>query len=292
MRLPVTFYPGSGPSDIYLASYKEWLAKQSLSVNTLRVYHSRIKQFLLFVEYANLSDQAQSDLNGMNDAMRMYLEFLKESKQSDKSTINANVNALNNFSQFMGIEDTNLQREHCYEKATRVLTLDEQERFLRSVERQQAIRDKALAMVLFYTGLRIGDCARLNVNDIATSAACITLSGDNRVALNKETMIVLKLWLEERNKVDGSKNESGLWLTKQGQRLTISGIAFVIKRIGWQARLVVSTEMLRRTWLTKATDHLSKDELAAKFGGYVSVAAIKRHGVLMPVASEISALEH
>jgi site-specific recombinase XerD len=292
MRLPVTFYPGSGPSDIYLASYKEWLAKQSVAANTLRVYHSRVKQFLLFLEYANLSDQAQSDLTGMNEAMRLYLEFLKESKQRDKSTINANVNALNSFSQFMGIEDSNLQREHCYEKATRVLTLDEQERFLRSVERQQAIRDKALAMVLFYTGLRIGDCARLNVNDIATAAACITLSDENRVALNNETMKVLKLWLEERSKLAGIQNESGLWLTKQGQRLTISGIAFVIKRIGWQAHLVVSTEMLRRTWLTKVTDHLSKHELAAKFGGYISVAAIKKHGVLLPVGPAVSALEH
>ncbi len=292
MRLPVTFYPGGGPSQIYLASYKEWLAKQSVTANTLRAYHSRIKQFLLFLEYANLSDQAQSDLNGMNEAMRLYLDFLKESKQRDKATINANVNALNNFSHFIGIEDTQLQREQCYDKQTRVLTLDEQERFLRSAERQEATRDKALALVLFYTGLRIGDCARLNVNDIATTASCITLNRDTRVQLNQQTMAALKQWLEERNKLAGSATESGLWLTKQGQRLTISGMAFVVKRIGWQARLVVSTEMLRRTWLTKATDHLNKEELAAKFGGYVSVAAIKRHGVLLPVESAMSSLEH
>lgn len=289
MRLPVTFYPGSGPSHSYLASYKEWLAKQSVTANTLRAYHSRIKQFLLFLEYANLSDQAQSDLNGMSEAMRLYLDFLKESKQSDKSTINANVNALNNFSQFIGLEDTQLQREQCYDKQTRVLTLDEQERFLRSAERQDAIRDKALALVLFYTGLRIGDCARLNVNDIAITASCITLNDDTRVPLNAQTMLALKLWLEERNRLVGSAAETGLWLTKQGQRLTISGIAFVIKRIGWQARLVVSTETLRRTWLTKANGHLNRDELAANFGGYVSVAAIKKHSILSPAVSAMTA---
>jgi site-specific recombinase XerD len=291
MRLPVTFYPGTGPNHVYLASYKEWLTKQSVTSNTLRAYHSRVKQFLLFLEYANLSEQS-SDGNSMNEAMSLYLDFLKESKKSDKVTVNANVNALNNFSQFLGLKDTQLKREQCYSKPTKGLTLEEQERFLNSIERQQSARDKALALVLLSTGLRIGDCARLNVSDIAAGFASITLANGASVPLNKDAKLAVRNWLEERQTLADVAAESALWLTKQGQRISISGIAFVIKRIAWQANLVLCAEVLRRTWLTNATDRLNKNELASRFGGYVSVAAIKRHSVSLPFESSASALEH
>ncbi len=49
MRFPVTIYPSGASSNSYLQSYKEWLARQSVSENTQRAYHSRIKHFLLFV---------------------------------------------------------------------------------------------------------------------------------------------------------------------------------------------------------------------------------------------------
>jgi site-specific recombinase XerD len=289
MRSPVTFHAGNAPSNIYLDSYKDWLNNQSVTANTLRAYHSRIKQFLLFLGYANLSDNAHSDLTVMNEAMRLYLDFLKDSKKSDKSTINANVNALNNFSSFLGIKETQLPREQTSVKPAKILTLDEQERFLRSVEKQTSARDKALSLVLFYVGLRIGDCARLNIDDVASGATSIRLNDEIRVTLNEQTVVALKQWLEERKTLVGASEESALWVTNKGQRLTISGIAFVVKRIGWQARLTVSTEMLRRTWLTKATDSLSKAELASRFGGYVSAAAIRRHGLL---SHGESSLEH
>jgi integrase len=291
MRLPVTFHQVGGPNHIYLTSYKDWLAKQTVTSNTSRVYYSRIKQFLHFIQYTNLGDKPLSDPAGINKAMALYLDFLKQS-QKGNSTVNANVNALKNFSLFLGIEETQLKRERCYDKSTKMLTLGEQERFLQSVEQQESARDKAIALVLFSTGLRIGECARLNIDNIGAGAVSISLAAGTTIYLNQQSALALRQWLEERRKLPNAQTEAGLWLTKQGRRLKIAGLTCVIERIGWDAKLVLSVETLRRTRLTQATDLLDTNDLASKFGGYVSKATIKRYGIALSIASAGTPLEH
>jgi site-specific recombinase XerD len=277
MRSPETPYPIGGLNyHAYIRSYKDWLEQQAITPNTVRAYHSCVKQFLLFIEYANSEEQRLDDVKGMNQAIAMYLEFLRKSKKAPRS-VNANINALNNFCHFMGLEGQQLKRERCYYKPTKVLTLEEQERFLHAIDQQESARDKALALVLFYTGLRIGDCARLNVGDVGGGALCICLE-NAKVHLNESAVVAMRQWLQERKKLaDAQSVDSGLWLTKHGERLSISGIAFVIKRIGWQTRIVLSVEMLRRTSLANVMNHLSKKDLASRFGGYVSAATIERY---------------
>ncbi len=281
----LTFSPGSSSNDVHLAWYQVWLEQQPLTPNTRRAYHSRVKQFFLFFEYASLGDQCQDSLSGLTDAMPHYLNFLKKSKNTDRATINANINALNNFAIFLNLQDPQLKREHCYAKQARVLAPYEQNKFLDSVERQESTRDKALALVLFSTGLRIGECARLDGSDIVegvTGIAGISLRDRTMVALNEQTASAVRQWLAERHKLvlrETDSGNSGLWLTKSAQRLSVSGIAFVIKRIGWQANLLVSAEMLRRTWLATATVDLSKQEMASKFGGYINSATITKYAL-------------
>jgi site-specific recombinase XerD len=277
MRSPVTFYQDGGKNHVYLTAYGDWLKTQKMSANTVRVYHSRIKQFLLFVEYTHLNDLALDDQNGISEAMSLYVEFLRQSRKGSV-TINANVDAMNNFCHFLGMEVA-LKRQRCYNRPARVLTMAEQERFLHCAERQELLRDRALALVLFYTGLRISDCAGLNVEQVGVGASSIGIAEGVRLNLNESTTLALVQWLEQRKQlcVAGAAG-SALWLTNQGQRLSVPGIAFVVKRIGWQAKLTVSVEMLRRTSLAKSAGALDSGERAARFGGYISQATVGRYG--------------
>src|SRR5258708_2915255 len=116
MRQPISFFPLSPANHIHLVSYKEWLAQQGMTAHSQRVYHSRVKQFLLFLEYTRLSEHTDTDSRALQDSMKMYLKFLRETKAS-ASSINAYVNALNNFSHFLGLTATELRRVPCYPKA-------------------------------------------------------------------------------------------------------------------------------------------------------------------------------
>ena len=109
--------------------------------------------------------------------------------------------------------------------------------------------------------------------------AAFCLMRASKFFLDKETMFALRQWLEERKKFPNAPVECALWLTKQGDRLKIAGIASVIDRISWQAKLLISVETLRRTWLMRTTSELNKTELAAKVGSYISKATIKRCGL-------------
>lgn len=260
----------------YLNPYKEWLETQNMTSNSLRAYCSRIKQFLIFVECTQMPhDLPLKRQEGLNNAIASYLQFLKQSER-ERATINANINALKSFAAFLGLMPAKCKREPHLRKPSATLRLEEQERLLSAINQQKSVRDTAMALVLFNTGLRIGACAKLTVKNVDVAVSAINLDNGYRIPLNRRTSIALTEWLVERQKI-GAENES-LWLTQNGEALSIAGIAFVIRRIAWEAKLNVSAQTLRRTWLANTTSRMKRDQLAMKFGGFVSPATIVRYG--------------
>ena len=288
MSSPAESAHSSFARDACLASYKDWLAKQDVSLNTLRAYHSRIKQFLIFVEYENIADPTFGEVRSFDEALQLYISFLKETRAA-ASSINANINALTNFSRFLGLRFTSLERVNCPRKSGTTLSPSEQDNFLRSANQQAFSRDRALGLMLLSTGLRVGECAGLTVGDILLNSdvsnsrnspiAWLCLDRGIRLELNDSTSAALRRWLDDRSQIPNDGKESGLWLTKDGKRLSIAGIGFVVRRIGWQSRLSVSAETLRRTWLANVTSiPMSNAKLADQFGGYVNQATLTRYG--------------
>ena len=85
------------------------------------------------------------------------------------------------------------------------LTEVEQKRFLRAVERCPSIRDQAVAILLFYTGLRVSECAALDQSDVLISArkgTVIVRQGKREayreVPLNAGVRKALDNWLVKR----------------------------------------------------------------------------------------------
>lgn len=81
--------------------------------------------------------------------------------------------AVDHFYRYLGAGRPDVRREELAQAASRALSPEELRRFLRAVERCQSPRDRAIALLLVNTALRIGECAALDVDDIAISAiAC------------------------------------------------------------------------------------------------------------------------
>ncbi len=276
MRSPVTSDRDCGANHVYLTAYSNWLSTQKITANTMRAYLSRVRQFLLFVEYTQLSETALQDDAAAGDAMSLYLDFLRQTKRGNV-TINANIDALNHFAQFLGIK-VSLKRERAYARPAKKLTAAEQGRFVQAAEQQELARDRALGLLLFYNGLRISDCASLNIDQVGPGASFIQLASGVRLQLNERTSRALRHWLEQRRYLpEAGSPGAGLWLTSQGQRLSVPGISFVVRRIGWQAQLRLSVEMLRRTTLAESAQGLDAVALAEKFGGFVSRETLGRY---------------
>lgn len=276
MRSPVTSDRDCGANHVYLKAYSNWLFTQKLAANTMRAYLSRVRQFLLFVEYTHLSETALQSDSAAANAMSLYLDFLRQTKRGTV-TINANIDALNHFTQFLGIK-VSLKRERAYARQAKKLTPAEQARFVQAAEQQELVRDRALGLLLFYIGLRISDCASLNIDQVGPGASFIQLASGARLQLNERTSRALRQWLEQRRFLpESGAPGAGLWLTSQGQRLSVPGISFVVRRIGWQAQLRISVEMLRRTTIAESVQGLDACAMAEKFGGFVSRQTVARH---------------
>lgn len=99
-------------------------------------------------------------------------------------------------------------------------------RWLRAVESWPHARDRALALLPFYAGLRIGDVVTLDLDDVRLSACKGNLrvfgkGGKTReVPVHSALATLLQAWLDERAGWPGADRERALFLSRRGGRLT------------------------------------------------------------------------
>jgi site-specific recombinase XerC len=122
------------------------------------------------------------------------------------------------------------------------LDTEEQRQFLRAVNRHSSSRNKAIASLLFYTGLRISECVALNREDIALSKRKGQVvirqgKGDRyrEVPLNSSVRTALSKWLQERKDKFAASTETALFLSRGGKRLSRRSIDALIRRLGQEA---------------------------------------------------------
>jgi site-specific recombinase XerD len=179
-----------------------------------------------------------------------------------------------------------VRREDLPKEAPRALEPEEQKRFMRAVERCTSIRDRAIALLLFYTALRVGECASLDTNDIALSArkGKVTVragKGDlyREVVLNAEAREGLSAWLVERGKRFPDHSETALLLNSHGQRLSIRSIDLTLRRLGEEANVAVSAHRLRHSCLTNLVRRGHDLVLVAEIAGHKRIETTRRYSL-------------
>ena len=179
-----------------------------------------------------------------------------------------------------------MRREDLPQEAPRALEPEEQKRFMRAAERCTSIRDRAIALLLFYTALRVGECAGLNTDDIALSArkGKVTVragKGDfyREVALNAEAREGLAAWLIERRRRFPNQDENALFLNSHGQRLSIRSIDLTLRRLGKEAHVAVSAHRLRHSCLTNLVRRGHDLVLVAEIAGHKRIETTRRYSL-------------
>ena len=154
-----------------LAAYDTWMERQPLAAKTRVAYRLQVHQYGAYL--AQRSPTADDPLHtpfARDYAVRDYKLYLKTERQARPTSVNLALSAIDHFYQFLGHGRPHVQRENLPTQAPRALKLEEQKTFLCAVERTPSVRDKALAHLLFYTAVRLGDCATLNLDDVRISA--------------------------------------------------------------------------------------------------------------------------
>jgi site-specific recombinase XerD len=270
-----------------LTAYECWLLRQPLAKNTQEAYRFHVRKFweYLATRPATGDDPLRHPF-ARDYAVRDYKLYLKTERKAKPASVNLTLAAIDHFYLFLGLDRAKVKREDLPQQSPRALKPEEQKVFLRAVERTSSIRDQALARLLFYTGLRLSECAALNVDDILISTRkgmVIVRSGKGEtyreVPLNVEVRKALKEWLKERSKRFPHLSDSGLFLSLKGRRLSTRAIDLVLRQLGADANLEVSAHILRHTCLSNLVRRGNDLVLVAEIAGHKRLETTRRYSL-------------
>lgn len=267
-----------------LSAYAIWIDQQPLARNTRRAYLLQVRQYGEYLSAKGLPNDALSDPFARDYAVRDYKTYIKTEAKAKPRSVNVALAAIDHFYLFLGMDQARVKREDLPAQSPQSLKPEEQKAFLRAVERTPSVRDQAIARLLFYTALRLSECADLNVDDVRVSARkglVIVRSGKGdcyrEVPLNAEAREALKRWQKQRAQQFPKHADPALFLNLKGRRLSTRAIDLIIRHLGVDAKLELSAHILRHTCLTNLVRHGNDLVLVAEIAGHKRLETTRRY---------------
>lgn len=261
-----------------LAQYCLWLQEQELSPHSKRAYSTHVRAFFDFCD-------------GSNDPFEQVQNYAKhlQTEAAKPATINTKLTAIAHFARFCGRDNFQIDREPMNSDSQEIHALNEDEEaaLVDLVGQSNSKRDKAIFMLLLYTGIRPRECCAAELSSIDLIAGTGTFSSKKSgkvrvVALHPALKSALAAWLAERRPPVGA-DANALFVTQGGWRISTSVVDNVVRKFGLQARLVVSARTIRNTFLRKLAASGASARALAKVGGHRRPGLVKRYFEQVPL---------
>ncbi len=253
-----------------LLLYLDYLQAAPVKDNTRRSYTSRIRTLIQFldVEYARVPEPNQDRL------AEILQDFIARARSTDslgESTIQSFFYTFKVVALHLNTNLNGLAPEHGSsnqnKKSRRYLDAEQVQALLREARMPRSTRKLALVLLFLTTSTKIGECTSLQVSDLRLRENRLYLrltrqGTDYHVAVTSELQESLQSWLQERTNMPQAQSPY-LFFGQDGNRISTEAIATTLRKIGWQAGLNISSQVLRNTF---------KHQFASTKGNYPSVA--------------------
>lgn len=217
----------------------------------------------LFLDFLGKNDIRKFS-NVSYDLLRKYLEFLCDKNYSNK-TISRHISSLKSFYKYL------INNNIIESNPTELLSLPKAEfrlpNYLTTIELDQILnipnkntiigrRDLLILEMFYSTGIRLSELVNIKVNDIDKNNRLINIFGkgnkERYVFFSRECLGYLKEYLENSRPLLNKRNSDYLFLNKNGEVLTPSGVQYIVKKILNSSGLSVklTPHVLRHTFAT------------------------------------------
>jgi integrase/recombinase XerC len=236
-----------------LSAYDDWMISEHISNHSRRTYKSQVRAFLVFLAAENINVTTLSNSHEHREHLvRSYKADLQGWLKG--SSINNAIIAVNHFFQFLGFKPVRLRRMLVH-RFQRNLTPEEQERFLHSVEKCKSAKERALAKLIYFCGIKLGQLASLNLDDLKMTGNGLKLmlkKGD-ALEIERDSPVseALHNWCLERGTKFPNTSDPALFLNRYGKRISTTGIDQILRKLGFFAHLEVTAEVLRRAYVAR-----------------------------------------
>jgi integrase/recombinase XerC len=238
------------------ARYVAQLARAPLSAETRRTYGSKVRQFLAWLETADVDGQPLADSVARDWAVRDYKSHLVVVLKRANATVNNALAAVDDFYIRLGLGPAAADRLDLPQLAPKALEPRQVTRWLRAVERRPLSRDRALVLTPFYAGSRIAEAVALDVADVRLSARKGTLrllgKGEKPRVVDQHATLraAIQVWIDDRRTWPGADGPA-LFLNRRGGRLSARGASDIFNEVVDDADLEeAAAHILRHTFAT------------------------------------------
>ena len=148
---------------------------------------------------------------------------------------------------------------------------------------KQSVRDMAIACLMLSTGIRVSECAELDVTDVDMQHSCIHITrkgGDeSTVYFSDEASAYLQTWLEQRAGMKIPDSETALFLSSRKKRLSVRSIEILIAKYAKRAipGKHITPHKLRSTFATSLYQETGDIYLVAETLGHKDITTTKEH---------------
>ncbi|HLU21914.1 MAG TPA: tyrosine recombinase XerC [Bacillaceae bacterium] len=246
----------------FVNSFIEYLQiEKNYSENTINSYKKDIEQFLLFLHAEGI---VVTDVEYFN--ARLYVTELYHQKISRASAARK-ISCIRSFYKFLLREQIVMENPFALviqpkkEKKLPSFFYEEELELLFDVCREPTplkIRDLALLELLYATGIRVSECANIQLSDIDFDIGTILVKGKGRkeryVPFGSFAHEAIQKYIEEGRSVLMQEKEKHtfFFVNSRGGPLTTRGIRYILSKIIESAALTgkIHPHMLRHTFAT------------------------------------------
>lgn len=271
--------------DRQIASFGRWLRFENKSEKTITIYVAAANKFAAWLDAErSVTDWAMVEPEHIRDFIIGILDTRTAGYASNL------FRALQQFAKWYAKEEDTanpmdgMKPPMLPEQETPVLRTEELKALLKICEGKEFVqrRDTAILYLFLDSGIRRGELAALQVDDVDLDHREVTVLGKGRrtrtVAFGRKAAWALDRYITERSR-HRQAEESSLWLGEKNKGpMTGSGIFQMIQRRGEQVGIKgLHPHTMRHTWahLMKASN-MSDDEIM-KIAGWRSPQMLARY---------------
>jgi integrase/recombinase XerC len=247
-----------------------------------------VRGYLLWLSGSGIDADLLDELTSRDGAVRDYRTYLQTVARRKPTTINTTLAAIADFYTRTRRGTPNVRRLALPQQVPRALSTKTSTQWLRSVERWLNPRDRVLALLPFYAGLRLGETVALNLTDVQLSArkgAIIVRSGKGSRYREIPTHATLRdnlaVWIDdERPHWPDAQTNPALLLNRRGGRLSTRAADQILGAIADDANIEEFTpHVLRHTFGTRLVREGHDLVVVAELLGHARLDQTRRYSL-------------
>lgn len=264
--------PLNSDHEAIMSAYAAHLGQSQLRGHSSRTYLSAVRGYFRWLESADITGDSLTDSRARDRAVRGYVAWLATADKRTPATLNKAMTVLDDFYQWRGMGKCEVDRVRPALHEPFALDREAVLRYLQAADRCGSPRDRAIALVPYYTGARISEISALDIADFAVGPAAdtegaISAFGDHARGVvrltdgsGRQRMVpahsalwrALSAWLTEHpSRFDA---DSPLFLSRQHRRMTPDALNDVVARIAQAAEL--EGRVTANVWRSTFREHI------------------------------------